>query len=206
MNDQRTAESAVSAMLAAWKNLIDTQVALGSQLVQSMTGVALPTTGDFMRTIQARTTHKCCEIPPPCWMPQPLGDCTSHVGQCKTACIRLVITNRDRVARTITAESSDKTIKITPASLSLDPFARGTVSACIDIPQDAANGTQVQTVISLHGCRDYYLRWTVSVGTLGIDACHEIDVEDGPDLVHHWYDHFYCVRGCMTRTQTGTHG
>ena len=27
----------------------------------------------------------------------------------------------------------------------------------------------------------------------------ELTVEDCPDLVHHWYDHFYCPRPCPNR-------
>jgi hypothetical protein len=26
-----------------------------------------------------------------------------------------------------------------------------------------------------------------------------VEVEDCPDLIHHWYDHFYCDRPCTDR-------
>jgi hypothetical protein len=195
MNDRTTPEDAFGAMFSAWRNLVDAQVTLGTQMVRSFTGVTLPSTGDVVRTLRGRASG-CCHVPPPCWMPQPLGDCISHVGQCKTACVRVVITNVDRVGRTITVDSSNKTVTVSPGSLTLGPLERGTISVCVDIPQDTAAGTRIETVIRIHGCKESYLRWTVSVGTLGLDACHEITVDDGPDHVHHWYDHFYCVRGC----------
>jgi len=193
MNDRTTPENAFGAMFAAWRNLFDAQMTFGSQMVQSLTGVTLPSTGDMMRTLRGHTTG-CCHVPPPCWMPKPLGDCVSHVGQCKTACIRVVVSNEDRVTRTFSVESSNKQVTVTPASLSLGPLERGTISACVDIPQETAVGTRIETVLRIRGCKEYYLRWMVSVGTIGLDACHEIAVDDGPDLVHHWYDHFYCVR------------
>ena len=210
MSEQRTTENAFGSMLAAWRGLIDAQVAFGSQMMQSLTGITIPSPGDMMRTARARTGASCCRIPPPCWMPQPLGECTSHVGQCKSACIRLVVTNCDRVGRVVRIHSSNTAITVTPSSLSLGPLERGTISVCIDIPPDAANGTRFESVIRIHGCKEYYLRWAVSVGTIGVDSCHEIAIDDCPDLVHHWYDHFYCARGCWTDQRppvgTGAHG
>jgi hypothetical protein len=208
MNDRRTPENAFGEMVAAWRNLFEAQVTMATQMVQSVTGMTLPGSGDIVRTLRGRTAG-CCHVPPPCWMPQPLGDCISHVGQCKTACVRLVVTNVDRVARKITVDSSNKAVTVSPASLSLDPLDRGTISVCIDIPQDSAVGTRIDTVVRIRGCKEYYLRWTVSVGTIGFDACHEVAVDDGPDLVHHWYDHFYCVRGCRdqrTQVPVGANG
>jgi len=34
----------------------------------------------------------------------------------------------------------------------------------------------------------------------------DIEIEDCPDLIHHWYDHFYCPRPCLggTGLSTGT--
>ena len=204
MSEQTTPENAFGAMFAAWKGLLDAQVAFGSQMMQSLTGVAMPNPADMLRTLRGRATAGCGHIPPPCWMPRLLGDCTSHVGQCKCACIRVAITNCDRVARVVTADSSNKAMTVTPSSLSLGPFERGTISICVDIPKETAVGTRYDSVIWIRGCREYVLRWSVSVGTIGVDSCHEVAVDDCPDLVHHWYDHFYCARGCRTNRLTQT--
>jgi hypothetical protein len=134
-------------------------------------------------------------------MPRSLGECVSHVGQCKTACIRLVVTNCDRVRRTISVKAAGKSgeVKISPPSLDLGPMERGSVSVCMTILQDTPDGTQFDSLVWVQGCREYFLRWTVSVGTVGFDSCHEITVDDCPEWIHHWYDHFYCVRYCGDR-------
>ena len=160
-----------------------------------------PIRDDQMQKMSKRMSGSCCTIPAPCWMPQPLGECVSHVSQCKTACIELVVTNCDRV------DASDRRGRLRRRREGCDghagietipAFLRKKSKCCLDVPTDAKNGTEHDMVILVHGCRDYYLRWTVSIGTLGLDSCHQIAVDDCPDLVHHWYDHFYCGRGCNT--------
>ena len=202
----------------AFMNLINAQMKLSADLFESLTGQASPTTSELTRAGRKLVTGAtgcqpragCCTIPPPCWMPQPLGECTSHVAQCRTACIRFVVTNCDRIKRTVTAEVSGPAaakVTLSPTSLALGPQERGTISACISIPDSAPVGEKTEHLIWLHGCKDWYFRWTVSVGTVGMDSCHEIEVCDCPDYVHHWYDHFYCARPCPAGGRTaGTVG
>jgi hypothetical protein len=191
----------------ALMNLVNAQMQLSANLFESLTGQKLPTIGDL-----SKTSHKlipgatgchpkagCCTIPPPCWMPRPLGECTSHVAQCKTACVRFRITNCDRVKRNITVQVTGPNaskVTLSPPTLSLGPQERATVSACVSIPDDAKSGETTESLIWIRGCKEYFFRWNVSVGTAGLDSCHEIEVCDCPDYVHHWYDHFYCVRPC----------
>jgi hypothetical protein len=195
-----TGTSTFSGITSALSDLMNAEMALGRDLMTSLTGITVPSAADLTRTLRGRLSQRgCCHIPPPCWMPRPLGHCTSHVSRCNTACIRLVITNCDRVARTIRVDAEDQTggaFTVSPASLTLGPMRRGTVSVCVDIPSDAAQGQESRTMIWVHGCREYYLDWTVSVGTVGVDSCHEVEVSDCPDYLHHWYDHFYCERPC----------
>jgi hypothetical protein len=204
-------DSQFEGVSAALMDLIKAEISLGSDFIKSVTGLDVPSLGDTLRSGRDRMTKSCCRIPPPCWMPQPLGDCISHVGQCRTACVRLVISNCDRVARTVTVEAVDKSgkVTVTPASLTLGPMERGSISVCLAVPQHAADGTRYETLIWVRGCKEHFLRWTVSVGTVGFDSCHEIAVDDCPDLLHHWYDHFYCARPCRTDGRippAGTHG
>jgi hypothetical protein len=51
----------------------------------------------------------------------------------------------------------------------------------------------------IHGCVEHAVRWTVRVAGRGGDSCNELDIDDCPDYVHHWYDHFYCARPCGHR-------
>jgi hypothetical protein len=200
MSDTTSRTNPLGGIPSAFMNFIDAEMAFGRDLFQSLTGVEIPSAADTLRTVRGRTSRSCCRVPPPCWMPRPLGDCVSHVGQCKSACIRLVVTNCDRVKRTVAVEVSPKSASttVTPASLALGPMERGSIAVCLAPGADVPDGTSYQTLIWLRGCQEHFLRWTVSVGTVGFDSCHEIAVDDCPDFVHHWYDHFYCVRGCST--------
>ncbi|MGN6193265.1 MAG: hypothetical protein ACTHM4_14145 [Rhodanobacteraceae bacterium] len=200
---------------AALMNLFNAQRRLGTDLFESLTGQPAPSVDDVSKlgrslgfgVSSCRPRTGCCAIPPPCWMPQSLGECASHVAKCNTACIRLVITNCDRAKRTITVQATGagaSRVTLSPPSVVLSPQGRATVTACVSVPDDAKNGDKVDTLLWVRGCKEYYLRWTVSVGTIGIDSCHEIEVCDCPDYLHHWYDHFYCARPCpQDRTHIG---
>jgi hypothetical protein len=194
---------------AALMELLNAQMRLGADLFESLTGRPAPTLGDVTelgrtlvggsRACGCHVRSGCCTIPPPCWMPRPLGECTSHVGQCKTACLRFRITNCDRVPRTVVVEATGPNsgkVTISPPSLLLGPMERGTVTACVAVPDDAKSGDESELLLWFRGCKEYYFRWTISVGTLGMDSCHEVEVCDCPDYLHHWYDHFYCPRPC----------
>ncbi|MEP6691317.1 MAG: hypothetical protein ABJD07_09180 [Gemmatimonadaceae bacterium] len=197
--------ASLSGVSGALVKLMTAQMQLGSDLLESVTGVSVPSLTSELQQRTKKMTATCCTIPAPCWMPQPLGDCVSHTSQCKTACIELVITNCDRTPHPVTvsvAGDAAGDVTVTPATITLGAFMRGKIKLCFAVPTDAKNGEEHEMVVHVQGCRDYYLRWTVSVGTVGIDSCHTITIEDCPDLVHHWYDHFYCQRGCHARTGT----
>lgn len=215
-----TTADSLGDITAALASLTNAGLRLGADVLQSVTGRRLPPIGAEMQrlnravmggmstmigggTSTCRPRGGCCSIPEPCWMPKSLGECTSHVAQCKTACVRFRVTSCDRVRREITAKASGAgagSVTISPPALTLDPFERGMISACITVPETAKNGSQLETLLWVVGCKEYYLRWTVSVGTLGVDSCHEMEVCDCPDYLHHWYDHFYCPRPCPPRS------
>lgn len=152
----------------------------------------------------ALTTARCsCRIPPPCWMPLSLGELTTFVCPGASATLRIRITNCSNAPRTYTfdaRQTSDK-IDFNPASLALGPMERGEVSLTRPVPAGAGTGHKSEALIWVRGCREHYLRWTVQVADRAGSCGHEIEVDDCPDLVHHWYDHFYCERGCPPRRQ-----
>jgi hypothetical protein len=206
-----TQKGSLGGVPAALMNLIDAQAKLTSDFVESLTGVSLRTmTADVEKRLRAGS-RGCCHTPPPCWMPRQLGECTSHVAECHTACIDLVITNCDRAARAITVQASGpfaSIVKIEPAAIQLGPFERQTVRACVTVPQ-GADRKSLEVLLWVRGCHEHVLRWTIRAGATGMDACHEVRVDDCPDYRHHWYDHFYCVRGCShgrAAGVAGTHG
>ncbi|MBI3077042.1 MAG: hypothetical protein HYY85_08685 [Deltaproteobacteria bacterium] len=180
-------ERPLTAVSEALLDLMDAGLRAGVEMFEAM--------GRPMGTLMGRRTGPCsCEIPPPCWVPQSLGEVVSHVRPCSTASVRFRITNCGTVSRTITAQAvgASGQITVAPASLTLGPMERGHVTASLAIPDDAQPGT------------------THEAG----DSCHEVEVEDCPDLIHHWYDHFYCERPCphqgpdkpLTPAGVKTHG
>jgi hypothetical protein len=149
-----------------------------------------------------------CEIPPPCWLPQPLGQVTSFVAPGGVGTVRFRVTNCGFTARTITFATTKAIPAVTfsPASLTLAPLERGVVSASVQVAADAKQGSEHELVVLIHGCRNYYLRWVIKVAACGVDMCNEVEVDDCPDMIHHWYDHFYCPRHCLDQRQPGTPG
>lgn len=142
----------------------------------------------------------CCDIPPACWLPRDLGELTSNACPCGTALVRLRIENcQPRTANVSISASSDADleIKITPASATLAPMQRKWFTVGVTIPDDACPGESYEVLVWVAGCNEYYLRWTVKVADGVSGSCHEVVVEDCPDYVHHWYDHFYCERPCF---------
>lgn len=142
-----------------------------------------------------------CDIPPPCWMPRELGEVRSRVCAGGTVTLRVRVTNCDASPRKIAFEAQPASAGVTidPPALALDPLERRVVVASLAIPATAGIGEEREALVWVRGCRDHVVRWTVRVASRAGDCCHEIDVEDCPDLVHHWYDHFYCDRPCTGR-------
>jgi len=174
---------------------------LGSGSAQMLNSVLSLTSG------QMASTGRCnCEIPPPCWMPQPLPDVTSHGCPGNVATIRFVITNCSMVTRkiTISTTSSVTGLSFSVTDLTLGPMERGVVAVSYSIPATAQQGEETEIPLWIQGCKLHFLRWTVKVAPGCADTCDEVDVSDCPDLVHHWYDHFYCPRPCLHDRPRGT--
>jgi hypothetical protein len=137
-----------------------------------------------------------CEIPPPCWEPQPIGDVTTRACPGNKAVLRLHVTNCGSQGRTITVDATDKAVSVSPASVTIGPYEEELVLVSLDVSPAATEGEKHSTVVWVRGCYVHYLRWTVDVTCRNASCCNDIDVSDCPDLVHHWYDHFYCDRPC----------
>jgi len=148
-----------------------------------------------------RTSHTrgCgCRIPPPCWAPQPAGEVVSHVCPGGTATLRLCVTNCGAKGREVAIRAEDgEGVTITPTGLGLRTMERKCVTVSASMAADAAAGHEREVILWVLGCQDHYLRWKIRAARRGADCCHEVEIEDCPDLIHHWYDHFYCERPCV---------
>jgi hypothetical protein len=93
-------------------------------------------------------------------------------------------------------------LKVTPQQATLQPMERKWFTVVATVSEDARRGETYEALIWVVGCHEHYLRWTVRVAAGASGGCHELEVDDCPDYVHHWYDHFYCRRPCFAEQRT----
>jgi hypothetical protein len=203
MKDAMSTTRPLEDLAAAFSDLFERSMSTGMDFLRSLSGTGMSMTqgvaakgNSLMPWLQM--PGRCCDVPPPCWMPVELGDLTTHVCAGGSATLRVQVTNRGLSRRTIQIEAQGDLASVTanPDTLTLDSMRRGTSAVSIAVPADASAGQEFEELIWVHGCRKHFLRWTLKVARRGADCCHEIEVSDCPDLVHHWYDHFYCDRPC----------
>lgn len=169
---------------------------LGASLLGSLYP-SLPGLGPARSGCGMRQHGCCCEIPTPCWLPERLPRVRSTACPGASAALLVEITNCGPTDRTFKIEADGNTpgLKVEPGSLSLGPMETGRASVTLAIPAAAAIGEERDVLVWGRGCRDRVIPWTVTVARYG-ESCAHVELEDGPDLLHHWYDHFYCERPC----------
>ncbi len=184
------------------KSLLNAQMMLGKELLK-LAGSATGALG-ALRGIKLPKGHSCCEVPEPCWMPLSLGEieCTLRPGDQGTVC--LVVTNGDFRPRQYQFAATGKSaaaVSFSTSSVTLGPKERIAVTATFTVPKDSrvedCRCVDHEALIWVRGCRNHYLRWTIDEAACAKPCCHEIEVNDDPDYVLHWYDHFYMPRPCF---------
>lgn len=186
------------------KSLLHAQLLLTKELARLLGnagGAALDSIGG-MRLPKGGCS---CDIPPPCWMPLPLGEkrCRLAPGDKGTVC--LVVTNGDFRPHTYQFAATGKSaanVSFSTAAASLGPQERVAVTATFTVPRDHKPTDDCRCLdhdllLWVRGCRNHYLRWTLDEVAQGQPCCHEVTVNDEPDYVQHWYDHFYVARPCF---------
>jgi hypothetical protein len=135
----------MSALERAVMNLVREELNVGAALLDAI--------GAPMKRMRGRG-GKCCEIPPPCWMPQPLDDHVSHTAECRSASLSLLVTNRSTQPRNVQITVSGtgaNLVQVKPASSSIHPFDRGTFDLQVDVPQNTSSGVLVDVLVMVHG-------------------------------------------------------
>jgi hypothetical protein len=130
-------------------------------------------------------------------MPKALGEVSCQLKPGGTGEVKLVVTNHDYRPHQVTAQSAGQNaglVTIAPAQLALGPKERTTIVATFVAPKQP--GTY-EAMLWVSVCSDHYLRWTIEVGERQNACCYVVTVDDEPDYVVHWYDHFYCQKPCM---------
>ena len=168
---------------------------LGISLLNVFTGAAR----DVVPHRSASACRCGCHIPAPCWEPQPLGTHTSRGCPGSDATLRIRVTNCGSTARQVAFEpgAGSSGVEFEPGGLNLGPQESGYSVITFDIPPDATIGSSREFLVWIIGCKQYFLRWRVQVASRCGDVCPQLDVADCPDLIHHWYDHFYCEHPCQ---------
>jgi len=185
------------------KSLLNAQLLLGKELIKlagGATGVL-----DTLKGIKMPKGHSCCEVPEPCWMPLSLGEikCSLRPGDAGTVC--LVVTNGDFRPHSVQFAATGKiasAVSFSTTSVTLGPKERIAVTATFTVPKDDncvedCRCIDHEALVWVRGCRNHYLRWTVDESACAKPCCNEVVVNDDPDYVLHWYDHFYMPRPCF---------
>ena len=209
-----SSNAALTASLQALAKLVEQGAHLGVDIVESLAGSSPQFLDSLEKLIKGGgllSSCNPCDIPPPCWMPRPLCDVTSLGRPGDTASLGFVITNCNMAFRQVAVFTTTQNAGLTfsAADIDLGPMERGEIRVSHLIPAAAPIGSKREILMWVRGCRLYFLRWTVMVGAIGANTFFEVDVKDCPDLVHHWYDHFYCPRPCLEERGTkpvGTRG
>lgn len=189
-----------SAPLEAMAKLVEKGAQVGVELFESWAGKDPSALGGLfgLSSHKSKSAHCCsCEIPPPCWMPQPLCEVESCGKPCNKITVQLVITNCSVVVRQISLSASPSVpdLSFSATTVTLGPMERTTVEAVYTIPANFPPAG-VDLLLWIRGCKTYFLRWRIKPGLISANTCYEVEVKDCPDLIHHWYDHFYCPRPC----------
>jgi hypothetical protein len=197
----KTSRSSAKAMMADMGDSMTRQMDLAAQLADGFVDIGRRLL-DGLGSGLPRTAG-CCDIPEPCWMPADLGEL--HCALCAggRGTLHLTVTNTDfrrRDFQVAAAGPDAGRVQIAPGSFQLGPKERRRVKVTFNADlDDGVDCDTLEALIWVIGCRAHYLRWTIEVGKRDTGCCHEVEVFDQPDYVHHWYDHFYCYRDCFGR-------
>jgi len=203
MKDRQCDETGTEGIEDGLKSLFNAQLLLGKELLR-VAGGAGRLLGR-MPALKLPKGHGCCDVPEPCWMPLSLGEirCTLKPGDSGTLC--LVVTNGDFRAHPYQFAATGKSasaVTFSTTAATLGPKERIAVTATFTVPKEQRTEDcrciDHEALIWVRGCRNHYLRWTVDEAAASSACCHEVAVDDDPDYVLHWYDHFFIPRPCFS--------
>ena len=170
-----------------------------SDALASLLGLPATVAGSLTDALVERRGD-CCEIPTPCWLPQPSGKCVLTLAPGDSGIIALKVENCDWVPHTYVISATGHLaglLAITPTTLLLHPLEVATAFVKVSIPATALPGTTVVGPVLIRGCRIHAVKVVVHVAAASLAVKCAPKVRDCPDNIHHWYDHFYCPRPCL---------
>jgi hypothetical protein len=144
-----------------------------------------------------------CEIPPPCWEPRPAGHCRLELPPGGTGTVLVDVSNCDwtrRIVHITAVGAIAAWLKFDPTTLVIDPQGTGTFRVVVRVPDTVKPGQRLSGPVLIRGCMDHFVKLDVVVADCAAGGCCRAHVNDCPDHIHHWYDHFYCYRPCRNKT------
>jgi hypothetical protein len=195
-------ETAVNAAFKAAENLLEAGAKVSTNLLNLLSSGTPGALGGLVNwAANASPGGDCapCHIPPPCWMPRILRQRVSCGAVGNEASLTFVITNESMAARSIQVFTTTPMAGLSPASttVNLAAMARKEVTITYTIPAGTTSNPGTEILLWIRGCRLHFQRWIVKLGTVSADTDQEVRVKDGPENLHHWYDHFYCAHPCL---------
>jgi hypothetical protein len=201
-------QTALDAAFQAAENLLEAGANVSTSLLNLLTSATPGALGGVVNwAANASPGGDCaCHIPPPCWMPRMLREARSYGVVGDEASLTFVITNESLAARTIQVFTTTPMagLSSTATTLTLAAMARGEVTLTYTIPAGTTANPGTEILLWIRGCRLHFLRWVVRLGTVSADTDQEVCVKDGPENLHHWYDHFYCAHPCLPQQDRST--
>lgn len=182
------------------KDVANAQLVLGKEALKLLSAVSGVLQGAGLPGMPRMTS--CCDIPEPCWMPRSLGKvhCDLRPGDEGEVCLEII--NCDFAPHDYTVEAVGANaglVAVSKPRFTLSPQERACVTLTLTAPKDQQQDCCCEEVVLIwvRGCRNQYLNWGYHLTDRARRCCHRVCVEDCPDYVHHWYDHFYIQRSCF---------
>ncbi len=201
-------EAAVTSAFKAAENLLEAGANVSMSLLNLLSSGAPGFLGDAVNWA-ANASHGgdcACHIPPPCWMPRNLRQVVSYGVAGDEASLTFTITNESMSARSIRVFTTTPLTGLSPTSttVNLAAMARTEVTIKYTIPTGTTADPGTEILLWILGCRLHFQRWIVKLGKISADTDQEVWVKDGPENLHHWYDHFYCPHPCLQQQDRST--
>jgi len=194
-------ETAVNAAFKAAENLLEAGAKVSTSFLKLLSSGTPGVLGGAVNwAANASPGGDCaCHIPPPCWMPRNLRQVVSCGVVGDEASLTFTITNESMAARSIQIFTTTPMagLSLTSTTVNLAAMARTEVTITYTIPAGTTADPGIEILLWILGCRLHFQRWIVKLGTISADTDQEVWVKDGPENLHHWYDHFYCPHPCL---------
>ncbi|CAN5698047.1 hypothetical protein BH23GEM9_BH23GEM9_19650 [soil metagenome] len=152
-----------------------------------------------------QATARGCEIPPPCWQPRRAGSCHMTLTPGGTGILRIHVTNCEWSRQVAGINASGKLagwLTLNPTMVVIEPQETATIVVTVHVPANMKPGVRLTGLLLVRGCLDHAVRLEVTVADCAQCAVCDISIQDCPDHIHHWYDHFYCPRPCRNQGRT----